>query len=171
MIQRLEKPRRVRDSDRLAWVRLQPCILAGLTAATGFRMHECLGPVEASHIREEGHGGMGTKPSDFDTLPKCQWGHNRYHKMGRRAFEQFYGIDLDALLLAYNKRYAAETSARVPKRERTKNPIAQVQISHCICGKSHELLFARVTQGEHSVAFTCPVRRSEVTAKFKGHGR
>src|SRR5690349_13928462 len=85
----LAKPKRVRDSAYLKWIRTLSCCVHPNCP------NSLSGPVEAHHIRPEGHGGLGTKPSDFRALPFCETAHRTYHAIGRKAFESTYQVDLE----------------------------------------------------------------------------
>lgn len=69
-----------RSSKHLKWVRFLPCILVG--------DGECMGPVEAAHVRKGTDGGMGEKPSDIFVLPLCQWHHRVQHMVGEVSFHE-----------------------------------------------------------------------------------
>ena len=68
------------------------------------RLHVCSVPgcenqdIEASHIRKgiPAHeaGGVGMKPHDKWTCPKCRCHHQEYHDLGHDTFEAKYGISL-----------------------------------------------------------------------------
>lgn len=70
-----------RDKKYRAWVRTKPCIL-----------HSAYyNPVVAHHISA---GGMGTKCSDYETVPLCHSHHLEIHDHGKDTFERKYSIDL-----------------------------------------------------------------------------
>lgn len=89
------EPRR-RDPAFLAFLRRQPCAVAG---------PGCFGAVEAAHVRfgrpGAGNAGLARKPDDCDAVPLCR-GHHRdgphaQHRINERAWWAAHGIDPHAL--------------------------------------------------------------------------
>ena len=80
------------------FVRDHDCCVPGCTAR----------PIEVAHVRRNGSGAMGQKPSDRYTVSLCRDHHAESHR-GERTFEERYGIDLWAL--------AEEFVRRSPKRK------------------------------------------------------
>jgi len=112
MIRPQPRPIRKRDKDYLAWIREQRCLV---------HRSICGSPtIEAQHVREEGQGGIGTKPDDSRTVPLCTYAHHLYHEYGRKWFETEYRVNLEAAIQSYNYQYA-QTHPK-PKRERTLKP-------------------------------------------------
>ncbi len=76
------------------YIRSKPCIVA---VALG-RVDECEHGVQACH---RDHSGMGGKdvPDHGNLFPACGLHHGEEHspKMGRKAFEAKYGLDIDAV--------------------------------------------------------------------------
>jgi hypothetical protein len=78
----LAAPRRLRDSDHLRFVALQPCVLCGRT------------PSHAHHIRFAQPRAMGTKVSDEFTVPLCFLHHRSLHDSGaEETWWQVHGTD------------------------------------------------------------------------------
>lgn len=94
MIPRRRKPQRsgIRAADgplrctaHLAWIRGCTCSTPG---------PDCVLNIEAAHVRRGQGGGMGLKPGDDRTLPLCSAHHAEQHRIGERAFERRYSIDM-----------------------------------------------------------------------------
>ncbi|MDD5199233.1 MAG: DUF968 domain-containing protein [Terrimicrobiaceae bacterium] len=86
------KPVRMTDPNYLRFIRRQPCCVSGTAS-------------EASHIVPEGWGKTGSKVSDYRTAPMNWRLHKEYHRIGRKAFEAKYAIDLDLVQLQYLETY------------------------------------------------------------------
>lgn len=82
------KPVRLRDEDYLRFIKRQPCLITHCAS-------------EASHIVPEGHAKMGSKVSDYRTLPMHPKIHRLYHRVGRKAFEERFNVDLDLEQIHY----------------------------------------------------------------------
>lgn len=72
------KPERIEDRNYLKFVKQQPCIITGAL--------EC----DPHHFLT---GGMGTKGSDYATVPLTRELHNELHNKGKEAFQTKYGVD------------------------------------------------------------------------------
>lgn len=83
------KPRRMRDKEYLAYIRRQGCLL-------------CRNYAESHHLK---HGGVGTKGSDYDTVPLCWRHHRELHDTGVSGFEAKHGFNLWAIAAQLLKRY------------------------------------------------------------------
>jgi hypothetical protein len=99
---RITRPRRVSElrsfPGHRAWVRRHHCSVIGCDRV----------PVECAHVRGGTDGGQGLKPSDQWTISLCRTHHAEQHRIGERAFEERYGLDLLSL--------AAEFARRSPHR-------------------------------------------------------
>jgi len=68
--------------------------------------------VTAHHLRRHGE-----PKNDRRTLPLCASSHiyemgvNSIERIGKRKFEQFFELDLEALVLKHNERYEQERRA------------------------------------------------------------
>lgn len=92
-------PRR-RDPQYAAWIRAQPCLLAGRSD-----WFCCVGRIEAAHVKSRGAGG-----DDHANILSLCWGHHiQQHTIGSRSFEKRWGVDLKAEALALWARYRQET--------------------------------------------------------------
>jgi len=80
------------DEDYKRFIRRQPCVVSGVQS-------------EAHHVVPEGGGKVGSKVSDYRTVPLGFRLHNEYHRMGRKAFELKYNIDLDLVQIQYLETY------------------------------------------------------------------
>lgn len=81
----------IRCDAHLRWVRGFCCSV---------QTEACSGKIEAAHVRTGTDGGASLKPGDNWTLPLCSWHHATQHRIGERAFEQEYGIDMKAIAQA-----------------------------------------------------------------------
>jgi hypothetical protein len=81
---------RLRSPAHLAWIRTQPCCVAG---CRNTRIH-------AHHVRTGQTGGLGLKPSDLTAVPLCAIHHDEVHR-GARTFERVHGLDLRELARSY----------------------------------------------------------------------
>lgn len=72
------KPTRLESADYLRFIRRQGCLIDGASA-------------QAHHLEA---GGIGTKGSDFRTVPLCVRCHHELHKLGKERFEDNRRVDL-----------------------------------------------------------------------------
>lgn len=85
------------------------------------RSHHCCAPmcggmpIEVAHVRIGSGAGVGQKPDDWNTISLCRDCHRLQHRIGEKAFEKRYGIDMTAM--------AADFAKASPKR----HEIEQVQ--------------------------------------------
>ncbi len=86
------KPVRLEDPDYLRFIRRQPCVISGVQS-------------DPHHVVPEGGGKVGSKVSDYRTVPLSFRLHREYHRIGRRAFEQKYNVDLDLVQIQYLELY------------------------------------------------------------------
>jgi hypothetical protein len=68
---RCPKTKAARDKKYLAWIRTLPCAVCGKP-----------GPSEAAHQRILQGGGIGLKPSDYESIPLCTDCHHIEHAVG-----------------------------------------------------------------------------------------
>lgn len=87
------KPERVWDPAFIAWIREQPCILAGVPG------HRCVGSSDPCHFPSRGAGG-----DDRSVYPGCRAAHDEEHR-GAETFQAKYGINLPAICAAHRLRY------------------------------------------------------------------
>lgn len=92
------REKRWRCPSHLAWVRKHRCCVPECTMM----------PIEAAHVRTGTTGGVGMKPDDSFVISLCSMHHREQHRIGERAFEQTYEIDMIAL--------AAEFFSKSPHR-------------------------------------------------------
>ena len=73
-----------RDAQYLRWIRGLPC---------------CCGcgqsPCDAAHTGSD--GGMSVKASDYSCVPLFRRCHDRYHRIGRAAFEADFAIRFESI--------------------------------------------------------------------------
>ena len=64
------------------------------------RSHHCCAPlcggmpIEVAHVRVGSGAGVGQKPDDWHTISLCSDCHAAQHRIGARAFEKRYGINM-----------------------------------------------------------------------------
>ena len=68
------------------WVASQGCV------ARGFFGHRCIGRTCGHHLRSIGAGGRDYQ----NEVGVCAQAHSQLHSLGRRLFEEHYGLDLEA---------------------------------------------------------------------------
>jgi len=61
-------------------------------------------PVECAHVRAGADGGVALKPSDRWVISLCQYHHREQHRIGERAFEEKYSLDLRELAVEFAER-------------------------------------------------------------------
>lgn len=145
----LQRPVRRRDEAYLRWIRTQKCCVHH-----GIADDSLGGPIEAHHVRLEGHGGMGTKPDDSRALPFCAVAHSIYHKIGRPVFEHAYAIDLEAEINRHREMYARTQKPRVSRKPSTKIPL---KTGKCpACGKrQHSVKLVNLRVEQQELKFLC----------------
>ena len=82
MIHPHPKKKRVVCREYLDFVKSHPCCV----------FHQIVGPnveADAHHLLTKGAGG-----SDFTAIPLCRVAHSEYHSMGKKRFEEKYGVDV-----------------------------------------------------------------------------
>ena len=90
---------RVHDRKYLAWLAAQPCLVTARR------------PVTVHHVRR-----FGEPKHDRRTLPLVPELHQLQNEIkgipcierGKAIFEEFWGVNIEAAILAYNARYEAE---------------------------------------------------------------
>lgn len=88
--------KRIISKKYLNWISKCPCVLC------------CSEVTEPHHWNEEGHGGMGTKCSDYRAIPLCSHHHRDFHDHGRETFMLNYGIewqDIESMITWLNNFY------------------------------------------------------------------
>ena len=61
-------------------------------------------PIECAHVRFGTDAGIGLKPSDRWVISLCQHHHREQHRIGERAFEAKYSLNLRELAEEFAKR-------------------------------------------------------------------
>lgn len=122
--------RQIECPEYLAWIRRLPCILRRLGCVC-----EVTYPVESHHV---GHFGRA-RENDFNAIPLCALGHHRegpfaVHRLGRKAFESRFGIDLDAEVRRLNEQWIAEAQQNAD--------LMRKLTAHLLCNEA----FAEVTE-------------------------
>ena len=94
-----------RDPDYCAWIRVQPCELARrfclVTAPAYGNYHDCIGPVQVCHVKTRGAGGDDVG----NVVPMCAGAHDEQHRIGIRAFQKRWGIDLAKIAAGLAPKY------------------------------------------------------------------
>ena len=75
----------IRCAAHLQWVRGHECSVQN---------NDCLGKVEAAHVRDGTDCGLGVKPSDIFGVPLCSWHHRQQHNVGEKQFEFRHKISM-----------------------------------------------------------------------------
>ena len=75
----------IRCPAHLQWVRGHECSVQN---------NDCLGKVEAAHVRDGTDCGLGVKPSDIFVVPLCSWHHRQQHNVGEKQFEFRHKISM-----------------------------------------------------------------------------
>ena len=78
----------IRCPAHLQWVRGHECAASN---------NECLGRIEAAHVRSETDGGLGLKPSDIFVIPLCNYHNREQHNKGEKQFEMRHGFDMKSI--------------------------------------------------------------------------
>jgi hypothetical protein len=94
-----EKQRIYGDDSRIAWMKRQPCLLAGKYG------HQCLGSIQCAHTE---NGGMGRKADAETTVPLCHAAHLLLHAVGQQSFQTSTGLDLRWEAARTHARWLAE---------------------------------------------------------------
>ncbi|MGL4401187.1 MAG: hypothetical protein ACRCXD_15050 [Luteolibacter sp.] len=92
----------LRSSAYLAFVRTHPCAICKRE-----------GDIHAHHIRLGNACGIGTKPSDYRTVPLCPQHHHELHQKGERTFWNRHEMDPDALIIRLLLAYTDEGKAAI----------------------------------------------------------
>lgn len=105
------------NPEKLAWLRTKKCLVAENThwapVVSGVvwvsEQSRCVGRVEPHH-----HRVRGARANDARTVPICASHHrtapDSLHVLGRRGFEAFHRLDLDAECGRYETEWQARTS-------------------------------------------------------------
>lgn len=88
MIQAFPKPKRIESPAFLKFIRQHNCQVA-----------KCWKRTQAHHLVFEGQGLMGSKVSDFQTMPLCEQHHREFHDIGRDAFSEKHSLDLKQIVI------------------------------------------------------------------------
>lgn len=117
---------RYRSDEYRAWVRGRPCLIEGKNG------HVCVPTRAAAHVRTGTDGCTSEKPSDFWCVSLCddymgvhgKGAHNEQHRLGEKAFEKKYGVDLKAAAQQY---WNSGAHSHKRKYER-KHPTTPIQV-------------------------------------------
>ena len=101
------RPRRGRIIDKafIAWMHLEPCAVAGFASG-------CRGPITFHHVRR-----FGEQKDDRRGLALCEAHHlhdagpDSIERLGKKRFEQVFGINIEYQIVVSNERYEKERAA------------------------------------------------------------
>ena len=94
------KQKAERDTAYLAFVRSLPCCITGTT------------PVEAHHLVGHGESVMGSKCSDYYTIPLAPELHAELHQHGWKTWEENYGSQTLHVMRTQRERIAQQRGKR-----------------------------------------------------------
>ena len=100
-IRKYDRSANAREADPayLRFIREQPCTIQ--TCKSRFQ--------EAAHT---GGRGLSRKANDHQAIPLCPFHHRTgsrsFHQLGRRGFEAFYKLDINAIVKELNEWYEME---------------------------------------------------------------
>lgn len=86
----------IRCPGHLKWVRGHECATcpSPIVSRYGSASHPPGYRCEAAHVRTGTDGGTGMKPGDNWAIPLCHDHHQQQHRIGEKAFEAIYHIDM-----------------------------------------------------------------------------
>lgn len=96
------KPKAERDEAYKEWIKSLCCCITGgqdYDVNTGRRY------VDPHHVPQDGHGGKGTKTSDYRCIPLINRLHREAHRIGKHSFATKYGLDYEHLIAALNQKW------------------------------------------------------------------
>lgn len=102
----------LRDPDRLAWTRTQPCVISG--AITGQYITDGPHPrprvarIVPAHMRSRGAAG-----DDSSVLPVESEYHDEQHAIGIKSWAIEHSLNIPALIAEHRKRYALQMADKV----------------------------------------------------------
>lgn len=121
------------------------------------------GPSEAHHIRKGSNSGVGTKPSDYRTVPLCSAAHDEYHAIQHAAFCLKYDIALEWHLERINAEFAKTQRPKVDRRRAQK---IDLNVRNCMgCGKTHAVPLNKAELGVKEIRFWCIGSRRYITTE------
>lgn len=153
----LPKPKRERSEARLDFVRRKGCLICVFSHILLIAGHvKACGQCEAHHVRKGSGSGVGTKPSDFRTVPLCATGHAEYHKIGHAAFCAKYGLDLEAHIERINAEFALTQKQKPKPREpRRKSPGLKFITVQCPCGRVEKIPAGKLSRYGTGLRYRC----------------
>ncbi len=92
------KPERLESPAYLKYVRQHPCLIP-----------KCWKVTQAHHLVFDGQGRIGSKVSDFQTVPLCAQHHRQFHQLGREKFAGLYALDFARIIIDLLSAYIVET--------------------------------------------------------------
>lgn len=147
------RPRRERDEKYLAWIRTQPCVVHAIE-----HQGPCGTGIDAHHVRAKGHGGVGTKPSDYRAVPLCRNAHQIFHDFGRELFEAEMAVDLEVEIYRLNADYQKLFPSL--RKERKPRTTVKLNVQHCpLCNQSHQSSLKRAQFKKDKLFIWCDRKR------------
>ena len=102
-----------RDPAYLAWIREEPCVLAGWRHPLAPEdwgsqwYHVCNGKTVPAHVKSRGAGAYDLG----DVIPLCSGAHNVQHSIGIKSWQATWKIDAAKLAVEYARRYLEQQNA------------------------------------------------------------
>lgn len=133
------------------------CIFDLMRNSTGIHSH---------HVPAKGLKGIGIKVSDRRQVPVCFSAH-RYCESHPNAVREY----LEQVIKSLNQEYdSLHPVTAIQSSKRKAGPSAKINISHCICGKTHNLPVHKITfvtsHGDITAfKFRCPVKNELAEAR------
>lgn len=154
MIRTLPKPKRVRDTAYLEFIRCQRCLIND---------NSCHPPVEAHHVIPEGGGKVGSKVDDRRTVPLCQ----QHHLWIQWRVTQFFyhDIDVEYEIGRLNREYdALHRPVKVEREKKTR--VKFVRVFCGACHHEHDLGRLKIASLEEwgEFVYRCPLKNTEERA-------
>lgn len=91
------KSKSFRNAKYLSWIRKQNCLVTDMD----FTQTDMV----AHHVRTDCRGGMGLKPSDFNTIPLTAFQHFLLHQGVEKEYYSRHHLDVGAVMRELLERY------------------------------------------------------------------
>lgn len=100
------KSKAFRNAKYLAWIRQQNCLVTGMDFTET--------DMVAHHVRAAGGGGMGLKPSDYQTIPLTALQHSFLHQGIEKRFYERFNIDVDMVMRQLLEKFLEKKGIALP---------------------------------------------------------
>ena len=94
------KSKAFRNAKYLSWIRQQPCVVTGMD----FTQTDMV----AHHVRASHGGGMGMKPSDYQTIPLSAFQHAKLHQGIEKEYYKIFELDVDLVMKELLERFLSK---------------------------------------------------------------